>query len=86
MKSKNFHPNYHDYDVERRELAAEQERLRRERLLARWQAVYEEVREYNEFMERVKDGKRPTFGELKYLSKMKFAGYANLIIAEHSET
>jgi len=44
------------------------------------------VREYNEFMERVKDGKRPTFGELKYLSKMKFAGYANLIIAEHSET
>ena len=75
-RGKNLHKNLFDLEKQRKAKLEAEAKERHNRLINRWKKAVAEVNEYNEFMDQVKAGKRPSFAELGKLNKLKFNGYS----------
>ena len=77
--SRNMHENYLDLDVEKKAKQEAERKARIARLTRMWRRTKDSLIEYNEFMERVKAGNRPTLAELRTLNRFQFKGYEKIV-------
>lgn len=67
--------HFFNLDIERVTKQEEEKQAKQARLKAMWMRTKDNLIEYNQFMDRLRAGQRPTLAQLRSLNRFQFKGY-----------